>query len=293
MDYDDSSPQTIEGAFYATASYQKPHFNYFREENTFNLDQILSNISDDTETSILKDNNLVGIKNSPEFITNKNPDTPTNRICTSLFQRKRLSFLLQYAIAYVKEKNGLQKHIMRYPQLFATKAIEAKLEEGVKKGIIWHTQGSGKTALAFYNVKYLTDYFQAKGIIPKFYFIVDRLDLLIQSGKEFKSRGLVVHDINSREAFAKDIKSTSVIHNNSGKSEITVVNIQKFQDDPDVIRNKDYNLNIQRIYFLDEVHRSYNPKGSFLANLQESDSNAIKIGLTGTPLLGTDYNSKL
>ena len=102
-----------------------------------------------------------------------------------------------------------------------------------------------------------------------------------------------MHEINTREEFAKDIKSTSVIHNNSGKPEITVVNIQKFADDPNVVRNKDYNLNIQRIYFLDEVHRSYNPKGSFLANLEQSDVNAIKIGLTGTPLLGQEYNSKL
>ena len=292
MEYDDSSPMTIEGAFYATASYQKPSFNYFREEDTFDLNALLADIDDTNETAILKDNNVVGIKNAPEFMTNKNPDTPTNRICTSLFQKERLQFMLQYSIAYVKGSKGLQKHIMRYPQLFATKAIEKKLEAGIKKGIIWHTQGSGKTALAYYNVKYLTDYFQKKNVIPKFYFIVDRLDLLTQASKEFKGRGLVVHTINSREEFAKDIKSTSVIHNNLGKAEITVVNIQKFQDDPDVVRNSDYQLNIQRIYFLDEVHRSYNPKGSFLANLNESDTNAIKIGLTGTPLLGTDYNSK-
>jgi type I restriction enzyme R subunit len=292
MDYDNNSPLPIEGAFYATASYQKPGFNYFREEEKFDLTKLLSDIPDDIETAILKDTNLVGIKNSAEFITNKNPDTPTNRICTSLFQRERLSFLLQYGLAYVKEKNGLQKHIMRYPQMFATKAIEKKLEDGVKKGIIWHTQGSGKTALAYYSVKYLTDYFQSKGVVPKFYFIVDRIDLLIQAGREFKSRGLVVHNINSREEFSKDIKSTSVIHNNSGKAEITVVNIQKFENDTDVIRNNDYNVNIQRVYYLDEVHRSYNPKGSFLANLHESDANAIKIGLTGTPLLGTDYSSK-
>ena len=292
MEYDNNSPLPIEGAFYATASYQKPGFNYFREEEKFDLTKLLSDIPDDIETAILKDTNLVGIKHSAEFITNKNPDTPTNRICTSLFQSERLSFLLQYGLAYVKEKNGLQKHIMRYPQMFATKAIEKKLEEGVKKGIIWHTQGSGKTALAYYSVKYLTDYFQSKGVVPKFYFIVDRIDLLIQSGREFKSRGLVVHNINSREEFSRDIKSTSVIHNNTGKAEITVVNIQKFQDDTDVIKNNDYNLNIQRVYFLDEVHRSYNPKGSFLANLHESDANAIKIGLTGTPLLGTDFNSK-
>lgn len=292
MEYDDSSPQPIEGAFYATASYQKPMFNYFREEDKFDLDSLLANYDDETETFVLKDTNLIGIKHSPEFITNKNPDTPTNRICTSLFQKDRIAFMLQYSLAYVKEKKGLQKHIMRYPQLFATKAIEDKLNQGEKKGIIWHTQGSGKTALTYYNVKYLTDYYQKKNIIPKFYFIVDRLDLLVQSGREFKSRGLVVHNVNSRDEFSRDIKSTSVIHNNSGKSEITVVNIQKFKDDPAVVKNSDYQLNIQRIYFLDEVHRSYNPKGSFLANLHESDKNAVKIGLTGTPLLGTDYNSK-
>jgi type I restriction enzyme R subunit len=292
MEYDNNSPLPIEGAFYATASYHKPGFNYFREEEDLDLSTLLSDIPDEIETAVLKDTNLVGIKHSSEFITNKNPNTPTNRICTSLFQRERLAFLLRYGLAYVKGNNGLQKHIMRYPQMFATKAIEKKLEEGVKKGIIWHTQGSGKTALAYYSVKYLTDYFQSKGIVPKFYFIVDRIDLLIQAGREFKSRGLVVHNINSREEFSRDIKSTSVIHNNSGKAEITVVNIQKFQDDADVIKNNDYNLNIQRVYFLDEVHRSYNPKGSFLANLHESDTNAIKIGLTGTPLLGTDYNSK-
>ena len=292
MESDDSSPMPIEGAFYATASYQSPTFNYFREEETFDLTALLDTPDDAMESAVLKDNNLASIKHSPEFAKNKSPDTPTNRICTSLFQRERLAFVLEFTFAYVKERNGLQKHIMRYPQMFATKAIEQKLEEGVKKGIIWHTQGSGKTALAYYNVKYLSDYFQKKGVIAKFYFIVDRLSLLIQASSEFTSRGLVVHNIDSRDAFAKDIKQTAAIHNNSGRSEITVVNIQKFKDDPEVTQNSNYNLNVQRVFFLDEVHRSYNPKGSFLANLEQSDRQSIKIGLTGTPLLGEEYNSK-
>jgi type I restriction enzyme R subunit len=38
----------------------------------------------------------------------------------------------------------IEKHIMRYPQFFASRAITHKLDEGIKKGIIWHTQGSGK-----------------------------------------------------------------------------------------------------------------------------------------------------
>ena len=285
MNYPEQSAQPVEGAFYTTPSYDRSTFNYFREEETFDLGKLLSNLSEEQVDYVLRDTNTISIKHSKEFETNRKPDRPTNRICTSLFQRERLSFLLQYAIAYVDVENGLEKHIMRYPQLFASKAIANKLDKGVRKGIIWHTQGSGKTALAYYNVKHLTDYYHKKGIVPKFYFIVDRLDLLLQASSEFKARGLVVHTIDSRDAFARDIKSVKVIHNDSGKPEITVVNIQKFQDDADVVTSKDYQLNIQRIYFLDEVHRSYNPRGSFLANLEQSDSNAIKIGLTGTPLI--------
>jgi type I restriction enzyme R subunit len=292
MEYAEDGSQILQGAFYASPAYSDVKFNYFREEEQFDLGKVLQPLTEDQLDLVLKDNNLVSIKDSAEFLTNRNPNTPTHRICTSLFERGRMMFMLQYSIVYVKTDLGAEKHIMRYPQIFATKAIERKLNEGVKKGIIWHTQGSGKTALTFYNVKFLTHYFRDRQVVPKFYFIVDRLDLLIQASREFTSRGLVVHKINSKSDFVKDLKTTTALHNSSGKTEITVVNIQKFKEDRDVVSRKDYNINIQRVYFLDEVHRSYNPKGSFLANLNESDEKAIKIGLTGTPLLGSDFNSK-
>lgn len=292
MEYDIESIEPIQGAFYSSTSYSSANFNCFREEETFDLATLLKLEDDQLENIVLKDNNLSAIKHSPEFITNKEPNAPTNRIITSLFSRDRMAMLLRYAIAYVRETNGLEKHIMRYPQLFATKAIERKLDEGIKKGIIWHTQGSGKTALAFYNVQYLTDYFQRKNIVPKFYFIVDRIDLMVQAHREFKSRGLVVHTVNSKEELLRNFGQKQAIHNLSGKKEITVVNIQKFKDDTDAFRTNDYGLNTQRIYFLDEVHRSYNPTGSFLANLFTSDRAAILIGLTGTPLIGNDRTSR-
>lgn len=292
MEYDNEDIEPLQGAFYASPSYTKPIFNYFREEEKLDLEKLLAEDDDSLENFVLKDNNMAVIKHSPEFLTNKNPNTPTNRVLTSLFSKNRLSFILRYAIAYVDEKKGVEKHVMRYPQIFATKAIENKLESGIKKGIIWHTQGSGKTALAFYNVRYLTDYFQKKKIIPKFYFIVDRLDLLIQAKREFTARGLIVHIVDSKVDFVKSIKTTTAIHNNSGKPEITVVNIQKFSEEANVTQKQDYDINIQRIYFLDEVHRSYNPQGSFLANLTQSDTNSIKIGLTGTPLITKDFYSK-
>lgn len=292
MEYDSESIEPIQGAFYSSASYQNANFNCFREEEKLDLSIILRPDDEETENFVLKDNNLLSIKYSAEFITNKEVNSPTNRILTSLFCKDRLAMLLKYSIAYVRTEQGLEKHIMRYPQFFATKAIEKKLENGIKKGIIWHTQGSGKTALAFYNVHYLTDYFQNKGVVPKFYFIVDRLDLMIQAKGEFVSRGLVVHTVNSKEELVSDFRQQGAIHNLSGQREITVVNIQKFKDDSDVLKTKDYDINIQRIYFLDEVHRSYDPNGSFLANLFTSDRNAILIGLTGTPLIGDERRSR-
>ena len=180
------------------------------------------------------------------------------------------------------DKNGiktLQKHIMRYPQFFATLAIEKKLDAGVKHGIIWHTQGSGKTAMAFHNVRYLRDYFQRQGKVAKFYFVVDRLDLLTQASEEFAARGLHVERVNSKEDFVQNIRTIGA-SDNSGEDTITVVNIQKFSEES-VARKSDYDVEVQRIYFLDEAHRSYKPNGSFLANLMASDRDAVIIALTG------------
>ncbi|GGB87729.1 type I restriction endonuclease [Dyadobacter sediminis] len=296
MEYEDGIVEPVFGAFYATSAYADLHFNYFREDEDFPVRQKITNISEQLENDVLRDNNLQVIKHSPEFKTNKELNTPTNRILTSLFSRERLQFVLQYAIAYVKEEVGLQKHIMRYPQLFATQAISARLSEGKRKGIVWHTQGSGKTALAYFNVKYLTDYYQRQQIIPKFYFVVDRIDLLIQASSEFSNRGLKVIQVNSKAEFVKDLQILGAIKNDSGKAEITVVNIQKFSEDAVVKDLPDYDINTQRIYFLDEAHRSYNPKGNYLANLINSDRTAVLIALTGTPLLrevAKEYDSKL
>ena len=291
MEYDPEAIEPIQGAFYSTTSKGDAAFNYFREEHDLDINSLLAKEDDEIENFVLKDNNLITIKHSPEFNTNKNPTNPTNRLLNLLFSRERLAFLLKYGLVYVHETHGIEKHVMRYPQLFATKAIEKTIEGGKKKGIIWHTQGSGKTALSYYNVAYLTDYFQKNNVIPKFYFIVDRIDLMDQAKKEFSSRGLIVHTVDSKEDLLKDFSTAKAIHNLAGKKEITVVNIQKFKDDTDILKPSDYQIETQRIYFLDEAHRSYNPSGSFLANLFNSDRDAIIIGLTGTPLIGKDRKS--
>lgn len=294
MEYDDNDVEPIEGAFYASSSYEKLFFNRFREEDP-TIHSSVRPVDSNIEETILMDNNLVTIKGTEEYALNIDEHTPTNRMLTSLFTHSRFNMFLKYGFAYVErtDKNGiktLQKHIMRYPQFFATLAIEKKLDAGVKHGIIWHTQGSGKTALAFHNVRYLRDYFQRQGKVAKFYFVVDRLDLLTQASEEFVARGLHVEKVNSKEDFIKNIKTIGT-SNNSGEDSITVVNIQKFTEES-VARKSDYDVDVQRIYFLDEAHRSYKPNGSFLANLMASDRDAVMIALTGTPLIGDGYNTK-
>lgn len=183
------------------------------------------------------------------------------------------------------------------------------------KGIIWHTQGSGKTALTYHLTKLIRDFFSQSNLNKKtkFYFIVDRLDLLEQAKNEFSKRGLCVHEAENKEDLSQKLKNSRVFEGSQGNDEIIVVNIQKFKapneekapnEDPSDSMPKEIisktelqevakdNHDLQRVFIIDEAHRSYDPKGCFYANLIECDKTAIKIALTGTPLLEDNAQDK-
>ncbi len=176
------------------------------------------------------------------------------------------------------------------------------------KGIIWHTQGSGKTALTYHLTKLIRDFFSQSNLNKKtkFYFIVDRLDLLEQAKNEFSKRGLCAHEAENKEDLSQKLKSSSVFENPQGNDEIIVVNIQKFKapnEDPsstpkEIVSKTELqesiqdSRNLQRVFIIDEAHRSYDPKGCFYANLIECDKTAVKIALTGTPLLEDNAQDK-
>lgn len=296
----------IQGAFYCTAARQSAPFNCFREENRlgsavapFIKDFPYKDIDSTVEKQILTDFNCQVIHHSAEYQSNLNINTPTNRIITSMCSIPRLMFILKYGIAYVnmeREVDGKieitdQKHIMRYQQFFAALAIKDKLAKGVKSGVVWHTQGSGKTALSYYLTHYLSDFYAEQKKVVKFYFIVDRLDLLEQAKQEFEARGLTVQTANTRAELMAQFRTNQAQEGISGKAEITVVNIQRFQEDKERVELPAYATNLQRIFIIDEAHRGYNPKGCFLANLFDADPNSIKIALTGTPLLKEERES--
>ena len=293
-EYDTDSRVPVQGAFYASMSKEKLFFNVFREAKQAYYETLpLADISSDREHQILQQLNKAVLVTLPEYQTNKDPRTPTNRILSSLLAKERILYFLKYGFAYVEttKKNAegeeikvLEKHVMRYPQFFANRAICANLDRGVNSGTIWHTQGSGKTALSYFAVKILTDYFAKRDTVARFYFIVDRIALMEQAMREFTARGLVVYTAQSRRELMNDFSSNRTMRNTEGKPEITVVNIQKFEEQTDK-PDFHYGTNIQRIFFVDEAHRGYSPTGSFLANLLNSDTKAVRIALTGTPLL--------
>ncbi len=290
----------IQGAFYCTGARSSAPFNCFREDNIsqqkiapFHRDYVYKDINPAEEKKMLSDYNCQVIHTSPEYQTNLDFNTPTNRILTSMCSPERFLYILKYGIAYVKMEREVdgkiestdQKHIMRYQQLFASLAIRQKLSEGVTSGVVWHTQGSGKTALSYHLTYMLNDYFAKQNKVAKFYFIVDRLDLLEQATQEFEARGLVVSTANSRAELMEQFRDNQAQQGVSGQTEITVVNIQRFAEDKEKVRINDYATNLQRVFIMDEAHRGYKPGGCFLANLFEADTEAIKIALTGTPLL--------
>ncbi|PDX01537.1 restriction endonuclease subunit R [Helicobacter pylori] len=318
LPYDENNPN--QGVFYS-ASYS-PIFQHFVEANKLDITPPPENEQNYQNHRSLEEiqKRVLNEFNLKDTDTLESPkDTPTNPLLTSFCSHKRLCFILKYGISFLKEKSEFKKHIWRYAQMFASlnvlKELQKHYETNPKdplKGIIWHTQGSGKTALTYHLTKLIRDFFSPLNKKTKFYFIVDRLDLLEQAKNEFLKRGLCVHEAENKEDLSQKLKNASVFEGPQGNDEIIVVNIQKFKapneekapnEDPssapkEIVSKTELqeatkdSHDLQRVFIIDEAHRSYDPKGCFYANLIECDKTAVKIALTGTPLLENNAQDK-
>ncbi len=305
MDYE-SSDDTVEpeqirqGSFYSTPNGNHTYFNFFREKSETRKTDGFIDVTADEIRNILKDNGYNEAEyDTPEFQTNLELDTPCNQFITSFFEPERTIYLLNYGFCYVQckdEKTGnpyTEKHIMRYPQFFASRAILDRLEGTDKSGIIWHTQGSGKTELAAYSNRIIRDYYAKKGISTRFFFIVDRLDLLMQAKDEFEHRGLTTSSVSNKKDFVKELNRTiDGVSHGKDLGNFTVVNVQKIIDNMPEAKNA-YDVQVQRVFFIDEAHRSYKQHGEYYKNLKSCDRDGIFIGLTGTPILTKAERSNL
>lgn len=314
MEYEDSDAVDAEdvkvGSFYTTPNGTNTSFSFFREdEKDYHKNYKYLDITrEQIEELLVEENYDTSEIDSSEFQTNLGIMQPCNKFITSFYDKERFMYYLQYGLMYLTEneekKNKTtnkvekipvpQKHVMRYPQFFATRKIIERLGTNNRSGIIWHTQGSGKTALAAFSNRIIKDYYAKQGINARFFYIVDRLDLLTQVSGEFTNRYLNVINCSTKDELGKELVKPLTESKQDTIGDICVVNIQRIDTERMPKVRNDYDVKVQRIFFVDEAHRSYaKGTGEFYKNLMTCDDNGVYIAMTGTPLLNKKERSNL
>lgn len=179
-------------------------------------------------------------------------------------------------IAYEKEETVTIKKICRYQQYRAANKIIHRVVSGEQKtGLIWHTQGSGKSLTMLFAAKKMRNTEALNN--PTILIVVDRVDLDTQISGTMSRIGLKnATSAGSISALKKKLSS--------GTREIIVTTVFKFQDIKKAVDDRD---NI--IILIDEAHRTQ--EGDVSANMRAALPNAYIFGFTGTPIDKNDKNT--
>jgi type I restriction enzyme R subunit len=187
-----------------------------------------------------------------------------------LLQPARVLDILQHFIVFERTlESGIVKKVARYQQLRASnKIVDRVVDQDKKSGVIWHTQGSGKSLTMLYTSYKLRQHPKLND--PTVYIVVDRKDLKEQMGGTFDD---CEFPNTSVPATIPILKSKI-----TGKpAEVIITTIQKFQDLGDV---KDERENV--IVLIDEAHRTQ--YGEYQIELRSVLPNARQFAFTGTPI---------
>ncbi|KFD40850.1 deoxyribonuclease HsdR [Peptococcaceae bacterium SCADC1_2_3] len=196
-----------------------------------------------------------------------------DKAMVSMLSRDRLLELVRYFILY---DNNVKK-IARYQQFFgiqaAMKRIKGEDDKNTKSGVIWHTQGSGKSLTMVMLVKKIIADPEIKN--PRFVLVNDRINLDKQLRDNFAKSQL-------SPARAKTGKGLIELLNNKGETIITTL-VHKF----DAAVKRRVKIKDDNIFLLvDESHRTHSGElHNFMIDVLPK---AIKIGFTGTPMLKKD-----
>lgn len=178
---------------------------------------------------------------------------------------------------FSNEKGGQKiKVLCRYQQYEATKQIVERVIEGrIKKGLVWHFQGSGKSILMVYAAQQLRKEPKLKS--PTVLVVVDRIDLNSQIGATFYATEVpntVVAETREelQQLLAQDTRK------------IIITTIHKFAEVEGILNERD---NI--IVLVDEAHRSQ--EGDLGLKMRAALPNAFLFGFTGTPINKRDRNT--
>lgn len=182
---------------------------------------------------------------------------------------KVLDILRNFIVFERTQDSGIVKKVARYQQYrAANKMVDRVAKTDLKTGIIWHTQGSGKSLTMLYTAYKLRTNEDLKN--PTVYIVVDRKDLRTQIGDTFED---CEFPNTSRPANIKQLKHKI----STGPAEVIITNIQKFRELGNV---KDARDNV--IVLVDEAHRSQ--YGDFHSELLSVLPKCKRFAFTGTPI---------
>ena len=212
----------------------------------------------------------------------------------SMFHKTRLLDLIHNFIMFDK---GIKK-VCRHNQYFGVKKAQLKLAKG-QGGIIWHTQGSGKTL----TMVWLSKWILANNSEARVLIVTDRDELDEQMEKVYKGVDENVQrtrsgaDLISRLNNTQDRLICSLIHkfgNKKGQdlSEKGIKrSIEKYIEDLRAALPKGFKAKGDFVVFVDECHRTQS--GLLHEAMKEILPNAILVGFTGTPLLIKDRKTSI
>lgn len=197
----------------------------------------------------------------------------------SLFDRKTVLEMLQHYTLFATDQKGKKiKIIARYPQYEAVNLIVQRVLEGkIKRGLIWHFQGSGKSLLMVFAALRLR--FHPELSSPTVLVVVDRIDLDAQIGGTFTASNVPNTISTDSRAELKQL-----LQNDTRK--VILTTIHKFGDTDEVLNEKH-----DIIVFVDEAHRTQ--EGELGIRMRMALPNAFLFGLTGTPINKRDRNTFL
>jgi len=206
--------------------------------------------------------------------------TAQQRLIAGMFNRTGFLDLIQNFIIFEPVEGKLIKKVARYQQFRAVNKVIERLKTGTdrkeKSGVVWHTQGSGKSlTMVMLAVKMRRDP-ELKQY--KLVFITDRTQLDEQLSTTFRdAQGETVHNAGS----VADLKTLLA----KDSSDLVTAMVQKFQDAEKEGGFQDLNPSDKIIVLADEAHRTQ--FGGLAMTINAALPNAPKIGFTGTPLLKT------
>lgn len=197
--------------------------------------------------------------------------TKQDRDIISLFEKERFLELIKDFIIFEAGK----KKICRYQQYFAVKAMLERIKQDQKGGVVWHTQGSGKSITMVYVTKKLMEDKEIQN--PQVVIVTDRVDLDKQIHKTFNRIGVEA----ARATTGNNL--TELIKNEKIRVITTVVN--KFE----TVVKSGVTVDAPNTFILvDEGHRTQ--YGEINRRMQEVFKGAIYISFTGTPIMKRDRN---